>query len=146
MAGGSMVKMCVSPPLLEPDCKRFSTVHRMATSTGPIPRVVRHLLAHPHMMIITNGICRPAGGNFSVEMSGNRAFTTLSYNGSLTGVYPDGLDHPEGLGLDGNWSVVQPLVCRSWTDHLFIASDLLRLTCMQSTNLVRINYYALKRV
>jgi hypothetical protein len=40
----------------------------------------------------------PAGGTFTVEMAGSRAFTTLSYNGTKTSDWPDGLDHPEGYG------------------------------------------------
>uniref|UniRef100_A0A8H7Y694 Uncharacterized protein n=1 Tax=Psilocybe cubensis TaxID=181762 RepID=A0A8H7Y694_PSICU len=44
----------------------------------------------------------PANGEFTVELAVNRAFTTLSYQGTRVGVYGDGQDHP-GLGvtLDG---------------------------------------------
>ena len=37
----------------------------------------------------------PARGSFTVELAHNRAFTTLSYNGSLTSEWPDGKEHPE---------------------------------------------------
>ena len=91
------------------------------------------------MIIMANVVCRPAGGNFTVEMSANRAFTTLSYNGALTGIYPDGEDHPEGLGDGHTWSVAQLPVCRSEADCLFIASARRQLTCMQSMNPVLTN-------
>jgi len=78
---------------------------------------------------MANGMCRPAGGHFTVEMAGNKAFTTLSYNGTLAKTYGDGEDHPEGLGKDGKWSVAQPLVRRGWADSLPTASA--RRTCMQ---------------
>ena len=41
---------------------------------------------------------RPANGELTVELAMNRASTTLSYNGSYTGLYGDGQDHP-GLGV-----------------------------------------------
>lgn len=37
----------------------------------------------------------PANGSFTVELAHNRAFTTLSYDGTLTSVWPDGKDYPE---------------------------------------------------
>ncbi|GME46853.1 uncharacterized protein LTHEOB_8840 [Neofusicoccum parvum] len=37
----------------------------------------------------------PAGGSFTVEIATNRAFTTLSYDGSKTSEWPDGAEHPE---------------------------------------------------
>ncbi|KAI9731217.1 MAG: hypothetical protein M1834_005410 [Cirrosporium novae-zelandiae] len=37
----------------------------------------------------------PAGGSFTVELANNRAFTTLSYNGTKTSEWPDGGVHPE---------------------------------------------------
>ncbi|KAJ7630228.1 hypothetical protein FB45DRAFT_914911 [Roridomyces roridus] len=40
----------------------------------------------------------PANGQFTVELSVNRAFTTLSYGGSRIGLYPDGQNYPDGLG------------------------------------------------
>lgn len=40
----------------------------------------------------------PAGGSFTIELAANRAFTTLSNDGSETGLYPDGGSHP-GLGV-----------------------------------------------
>ena len=61
---------------------------------------------------MTNVVCRPAGGNFTVEMSANRAFTTLSHNGAFTGIYPDGEDHSEGLGHGHTWSAAQVPVYR----------------------------------
>lgn len=41
---------------------------------------------------------RPANGEFTVELTMNRASTTLSYNGQYTGLFGDGQDHP-GLGV-----------------------------------------------
>lgn len=38
----------------------------------------------------------PAGGSFTVELAINRAFTSLSYNGSHATQWPDGEEHPEG--------------------------------------------------
>ncbi|KZV82398.1 hypothetical protein EXIGLDRAFT_346376 [Exidia glandulosa HHB12029] len=40
----------------------------------------------------------PAGGSFTVEIAANRAFTTLSYNGTKTSDWGDGKDHPVGYG------------------------------------------------
>ncbi|KIJ93961.1 hypothetical protein K443DRAFT_134917 [Laccaria amethystina LaAM-08-1] len=40
----------------------------------------------------------PANGVFTVEHAVNRAFTTLSYNGSMTALFGDGENHP-GLGV-----------------------------------------------
>jgi len=40
----------------------------------------------------------PAGGNFTVEIAHNRAFTTLSYGGKFTSDWPDGKQHP------ANWN------------------------------------------
>ncbi len=37
----------------------------------------------------------PAGGSFTVEIANNRAFTTLSYDGTKTSEWPDGGNHPE---------------------------------------------------
>jgi hypothetical protein len=37
----------------------------------------------------------PAGGEFTVELGINRAFTTLSYQGKFTSQWPDGEEHPE---------------------------------------------------
>ncbi|KAF5317338.1 hypothetical protein D9611_003559 [Ephemerocybe angulata] len=39
----------------------------------------------------------PAGGSFVTELAVNRAFTSLSYNGSRIGTFIDGQEHP-GLG------------------------------------------------
>lgn len=79
---------------------------------------------------------RPAGGQFTVEMAGNKGLTTLSHGGKFAKTFGDGEDHPDGLEKsNGDWSVVQQLVCRSWTDTLFTVSP--RRTCMQRTNLVR---------
>lgn len=44
------------------------------------------------------GAHRPANGQFTVEIAGNRGFTTLSFNGSKTTAWPDGKVHPN------NWS------------------------------------------
>lgn len=55
----------------------------------------------------------PANGEFTVELAVNRAFTTLSYNGSKTTIYGDGQDHP-GLGVslegkvDANACITNP--------------------------------------
>ena len=57
------------------------------------------------MLIADYGACRPAGGKFTVEMSGNRAFTALSYDdrfGNYT--YGDGVDVPVHAS-DSQWSV-----------------------------------------
>ncbi|EAU92331.2 hypothetical protein CC1G_00550 [Coprinopsis cinerea okayama7 len=43
----------------------------------------------------------PAGKSFVVELAGNRAFTSLSYNGRYTGVFGDGKPRP---GMDGGRS------------------------------------------
>lgn len=64
-----------------------------------VPRSV-HLLT----IIVIDGVRRPAGGNFTVEMSGNRGLTTFSFGGRFAGVYPDGHDHPDGLGDNKTWS------------------------------------------
>jgi hypothetical protein len=40
----------------------------------------------------------PAGGNFTVEIAHNRAFTTLSYGGKFMSDWPDGKQHP------ANWN------------------------------------------
>ncbi|EJD40358.1 hypothetical protein AURDEDRAFT_91054 [Auricularia subglabra TFB-10046 SS5] len=40
----------------------------------------------------------PANGKFTVELAGNRGFTTLSYGGNKTTAWPDGKVHP------ANWS------------------------------------------
>ncbi|KAF9078041.1 hypothetical protein BDP27DRAFT_1310660 [Rhodocollybia butyracea] len=42
----------------------------------------------------------PVNGTFTVELAVNRAFTTLSYNGSEIAEFGDGDDHP-GIGEDG---------------------------------------------
>lgn len=44
----------------------------------------------------------PAGGEITVELAHNRAFTTMSYNGTLTSEWPDGKDHPEDWHLAGD--------------------------------------------
>ncbi|KAF8959239.1 hypothetical protein BDZ97DRAFT_1402066 [Flammula alnicola] len=55
----------------------------------------------------------PSNGNFTVELAVNRAFTTLSYNGTRTALYGDGQDHP-GLGVtlegktDANACITNP--------------------------------------
>lgn len=56
-------------------------------------------------MIVAHEMCRPAGGQFTVEMAGNKGQTTLAFGGKNAKTFPDGQDHPEGLGLDGKWSV-----------------------------------------
>ena len=66
-------------------------------------------MAHLHMMIMTNGVYRPAGGHFTVEMSSNKGLTTLSHGGKFAKTFGDGRDHPEGFSNDGHWSVAQPL-------------------------------------
>lgn len=43
----------------------------------------------------------PAGGAFTVEIANNRAFTTLSYDGSMASEWPDGADHPDDWA--GEW-------------------------------------------
>ncbi|KAL1722963.1 hypothetical protein EV715DRAFT_287003 [Schizophyllum commune] len=43
----------------------------------------------------------PANGHFTIEHATDRAFTTLSYDGNMTGVYIDGKDHLEGLDGGG---------------------------------------------
>ncbi|TEB28861.1 hypothetical protein FA13DRAFT_1735368 [Coprinellus micaceus] len=49
----------------------------------------------------------PAGESFVVELAVNRAFTSLSYGGSRTNVFPDGEEHPrlgetqEGKSAEG---------------------------------------------
>jgi len=37
----------------------------------------------------------PANGNFTVELAHNRAFTTLSYDGTKVTDWPDGAQHPD---------------------------------------------------
>ncbi|KAL1676931.1 hypothetical protein EV122DRAFT_266557 [Schizophyllum commune] len=46
-------------------------------------------------------INKPANGHFTIEHATDRAFTTLSYDGNMTGVYIDGKDHLEGLDGGG---------------------------------------------
>ncbi|KIY46497.1 hypothetical protein FISHEDRAFT_28572, partial [Fistulina hepatica ATCC 64428] len=41
----------------------------------------------------------PAGGNFTVEIATNRAFTTLSYNGTYVSDWPDGKTYPDDYVL-----------------------------------------------
>ncbi|KAI0063967.1 hypothetical protein BV25DRAFT_1801323 [Artomyces pyxidatus] len=41
----------------------------------------------------------PAGGNFSVEIAENRAFTSLSYGGSKVTEWGDGKTHPEDYSI-----------------------------------------------
>lgn len=43
---------------------------------------------------LTPSKLRPAGGNFTVEIAANRAFTTLSYEGRYTSNWGDGQNHP----------------------------------------------------
>ncbi|KAL1729716.1 hypothetical protein EV714DRAFT_251236 [Schizophyllum commune] len=43
----------------------------------------------------------PANGHFTIEHATDRAFTSLSYDGNMTGVYIDGKDHLEGLDGGG---------------------------------------------
>jgi hypothetical protein len=62
---------------------------------------------------MANGTVRPAGGSFTVEMSGNRAFTTLSYDGRLVKEFGDGMDQPFH---NPEWLVTQLLVHRGGTD------------------------------
>ena len=59
--------------------------------------------------MMANAIGRPAGGNFTVEMAGNRGQTTLSFGGQFAKTFGDGNDHPDGFP-DGQWSVAQLLV------------------------------------
>ncbi|KAJ6611709.1 hypothetical protein B0H10DRAFT_2055378 [Mycena sp. CBHHK59/15] len=40
----------------------------------------------------------PVNGAFTVELAVNRAFTTLSFGGTRTGIFGDGQDYPDGLG------------------------------------------------
>ncbi|KAJ7742353.1 hypothetical protein DFH07DRAFT_750488 [Mycena maculata] len=40
----------------------------------------------------------PVNGTFTVELAVNRAFTTLSYGGTRTGVFGDGQNYTDGLG------------------------------------------------
>jgi hypothetical protein len=47
----------------------------------------------------------PAGGEFTVELATNRAFTTLSYNGQHTTDWPDGGNHP------ADWHSPSPTQC-----------------------------------
>ncbi|KAF2100874.1 hypothetical protein NA57DRAFT_10917, partial [Rhizodiscina lignyota] len=50
----------------------------------------------------------PAGGNFTVEMAHNQAFTTLSYGGSKVTEWPDGGQHPEDWhGTGGGEDCIQ---------------------------------------
>ncbi|KDQ08703.1 hypothetical protein BOTBODRAFT_559986 [Botryobasidium botryosum FD-172 SS1] len=48
----------------------------------------------------------PAGGNFTVELATNRAFTTLSYRGQHTSAWPDGGHYPENYS--GSPCITQP--------------------------------------
>ena len=57
----------------------------------------------------------------TVEMSGNRAFTTLSYNGHWTHTFGDGKDEPLRQSYGIQWFVGPLLVHRSWADCLCIA-------------------------
>lgn len=44
----------------------------------------------------------PAGGNFTVELAHNRAFTTLSWDSRFVSDWPDGEEHPEDWSGPGN--------------------------------------------
>ena len=67
------------------------------------------------------GTYRPAGGNFTVEMSGNKYFTTLVDNGAHAKEFGDGQDTPLRSDEEPHWSVRPLLVHWSWTDCLCIA-------------------------
>lgn len=41
----------------------------------------------------------PAGKQFTVEIATNQAFTTFSYNGTMTSDWTDGKTHPEDFVL-----------------------------------------------
>lgn len=43
----------------------------------------------------------PANGHFTIEHATDRAFTSLSYDGGMAGVYIDGKDHLDGLDGEG---------------------------------------------
>ena len=45
----------------------------------------------------------PAGGQFTVELANNQAFTTLSYGGSKVSDWPDGSRHPEDWQGTSPW-------------------------------------------
>lgn len=76
-------------------------------------------MADLRMIIMTNEMCRPAGGHFTVEFAGNKGLTTLSHGGKFAKTFGDGRDHPEGLGSnDGHWLVAQPLAASKWADCL----------------------------
>ena len=57
------------------------------------------------MLMVGYGTCRPAGGQFTVEMSGNRAFTTLSYGGKLIKEFGDDQNEPQRGIPNNQWSV-----------------------------------------
>lgn len=56
----------------------------------------------PHIILIFRLNAKvddsPANGSFTVELATNRAFTTLSFDGTNVGVFPDGQDYTSGLG------------------------------------------------
>ncbi|KAJ7723815.1 hypothetical protein B0H16DRAFT_1333847 [Mycena metata] len=43
-------------------------------------------------------VYRPANGNFTVELTVNRAFTTFSFGGARTAAFGDGQNYTDGLG------------------------------------------------
>ena len=87
-----------------------------------------------HGLPVAYGTCRPAGGNFTVEMAGSRAFTTLSYGGKFAKEFGNGADQPLRQLPDVEWSVMPLLVYPNWTDCLLIASP--HQIYMQRMNLV----------
>ena len=54
----------------------------------------------------------PAGGEFTVELANNRAFTSLSYSGTKTSQWPDGGDHPDDW--HGDWDGAECLPGGGW--------------------------------
>lgn len=43
--------------------------------------------------------CRPAGGNFTVQIATNRALTTYSYGGRYVTAWGDGKNHPDDYSI-----------------------------------------------
>ena len=109
-------------------------MYQTSASPGPISRAVSPLVGSPSRTNCGLWTFRPAGGQFTVEMAGNRAYTTLSFNGTLAKMFGNGKDQPLRLLNGSQWSVRPFIVRLSWADCLLIASP--HRIYMQRMNLV----------
>lgn len=79
------------------DCRRFKVNNKFSVTIFPQPRVISLNCEFEYYVTLpqlTRAIS-PAGGDFTVEISANRATTSLSYNGIYATDWPDGKTYPE---------------------------------------------------